>query len=151
MFYCCKIVFVPSIVSFVCITHSQRVMIFLHAFSLYCYLFLSIYAFLFLAVAVLSRPNSSTLDTPCMPPASVCMCLDNLPVSFFMSKRNSANSTSCYIRRTNFLLLLAILLSGDVELNPGPNTRPSCLSFFTLNVRSASVFTDKLDKPLISN
>ena len=136
--------------SFACNTRSQRAMIFLHAFSLYCSLFLSIYALLLLTAGSFTEAklvNSETLDTPSMPPASACLCLDNLPVSFFISKRNSAYSTPCYIRRTNFLLLVAILLSGDVELNPGPNT--SCLSFFTLNVRSASVVTDKLDKPCL--
>ena len=126
--------------SFACNTRSQRAMIFLHAFSLYCSLFLSIYALLLLTAGSFTEAKpvySETLDAPYMPPGSACLCLDNLPVSFFISKRNSAYSTPCYIRRTNFL---AILLSGDVELNPGPNT--SCLSFFTLNVRPASIIND---------
>jgi exonuclease III len=41
-----------------------------------------------------------------------------------------------------------LLLSGDIELNPGPPSQTD-LSFATLNIRSASSITWDLDKPTV--
>src|SRR5215469_10066048 len=46
------------------------------------------------------------------------------------------------------LIYFSLLLSGDVELNPGPSTS-NTLSFATLNIRSASSITSDLDKPAV--
>jgi len=46
------------------------------------------------------------------------------------------------------LIFLLLLLSGDVELNPGPCS-VSTLSFASLNIRSASSITVDLDKPAV--
>ena len=49
-------------------------------------------------------------------------------------------------QRSSFFLFFCLLLSGDIQLNPGPDTITS-LSFSSLNIRSACSMTDDLDKP----
>ena len=53
-------------------------------------------------------------------------------------------------RSTNFLFALFLLLSGDIQLNPGPPTSTipiTSLNFALLNAQSASSITYSLDKP----
>ena len=42
-----------------------------------------------------------------------------------------------------------MLLSGDVELNPGPLSNLCNINFATLNIRSASTINSDLDKPAV--
>jgi len=51
-------------------------------------------------------------------------------------------------RHKKFLFLLLLILSGNVEVNPGPSSTIN-LSPYCLNVRSASVMTKEMDKPAL--
>jgi hypothetical protein len=79
-----------------------------------------------------------------IPNASICTCLDSVPVAFF-SKSNFASLSVGSKRHANFLFSLLIILAGDVSLNPGP-PKSSHLKAFCTNIRSASSITDKLNK-----
>jgi len=97
------------------------------------------------------------------PCASVAPSLNHIPVAFFLKNFSviqtkdgiQGRHTSCYNRitaslRVGFLLLL---LSGDIELNPGPIATPKNppLKFSQLNARSV-LGSVSVDKPsLIQN
>ena len=83
-----------------------------------------------------------------IPPSSVCQCLDHLNLTFLGLPSTSKYSFR-FTRGTSFLFYLLILLSGDVELNPGPSCASSTLKFSLLNIRSASTITPECDKPAI--
>jgi exonuclease III len=62
--------------------------------------------------------------------------LNTIPISFILS------SPRIHFRHTgNIFLSILILLSGDIQSNPGPISTHSCLNMCTLNIRS-------LTKPL---
>ncbi len=77
-----------------------------------------------------------------LPPPSVCQCLDKLPISLLChpNRRFCLNHTPY---SANVILSLILLLSGDIELNPGPTS----VKFCHLNVHSASSSSPTLDKP----
>src|SRR5215467_175634 len=83
-----------------------------------------------------------------IPSSSVCSCLnriDSLVFSFYRLARPGSSHKNYRIKSFVFILTL-LLLSGDVEMNPGPHT----LSFASLNVRSACSTSAKLDKPCVT-
>jgi len=57
--------------------------------------------------------------------------LNVVPMSFFIT---SSKSSIRHIQSSSFVILLGLLLSGDIQLNPGP-TSPS-FNLCTLNIRS---------------
>ena len=69
--------------------------------------------------------------------------LNSIPVSFFISPPRSRMS---HIH--NFLVSILILLSGDIQSNPGPISSVSSLSMCILNIRS---FTNPLHYTAISD
>src|SRR6201996_7136625 len=88
-------------------------------------------------------------------PASVHPSLDNLSSTLLASlpfQRHSLLPSprpsvfSSY--RASLLIYFSLLLSGDIQLNPGPFTS-NFISFATLNIRSASFVTSGLDKPAV--
>jgi Reverse transcriptase (RNA-dependent DNA polymerase)/Endonuclease-reverse transcriptase len=98
-------------------------------------------------------PATKLLCTSLFPPSSLHPSLDGScaillashsfqPRSFMYSTRPS------FFSRNRFALLVyfSLLLSGDIQLNPGPSN-PFTISFSTLNIRSASTITSDLDKP----
>ena len=95
---------------------------------------------------------SPTSKTAYFPSASVHPSLNGIYSSFLATLRSQRRSfvLSFNLRssRKRFALFIffSLLLSGDVELNPGPSL-PNNLSFATLNIRSASSITSDLDKP----
>src|SRR5207244_11194112 len=53
-------------------------------------------------------------------------------------------------RYINFLFSMLLILSGDINLNPGPPiTNISSLTFSCLNIRSESSITPELNKPAV--
>src|SRR2546426_12000193 len=53
-------------------------------------------------------------------------------------------------RYTNFLFSMLLILSGDINLNPGPPiTSISSLKFSCLYIRSVSSITPELSKPAV--
>jgi hypothetical protein len=72
--------------------------------------------------------------------------LVSLGLQSYYPNKHSTVTLSRHSRRTEFLLILLLLLAGDVSLNPGPSSSPS-LNFSHLNVRSASSITHDLNKP----
>ena len=126
----------------------------LHVFSL---LFILLYFFLSLScpychsVIILSCHDTSAFA----PPASVHPSLDNLSSTLLASLPFQRRSLLPSPRpsffnsyRASLLIYLSLLLSGDIQLNPGPSTS-NLISFATLNIRSASVVTSELDKPAV--
>ena len=83
---------------------------------------------------------------PCIVPSSVCQCLDSLQSSAFGLGFNfnfcRRHRFARNFRLFTFLRIL-LLLSGDIESNPGPST----LNFSNFNIRSALTSTAKIDKP----
>jgi hypothetical protein len=92
------------------------------------------------------RPLSASV-----PPSSVCGSLNHLP-SIFIFNPNSLvlQNLKIYRKKQSFLIVCALLLAGDVEVNPGPvqHTSPS-INLATFNIRSASSITDLYNKPEI--
>ena len=126
----------------------------LHVFSL---LFILLYFFLSLScpychsVIILSCHDTTAFA----PPASVHPSLDNLSSTLLASLPFQRRSLLPSPRpsffnsyRASLLIYFSLLLSGDIQLNPGPSTS-NLISFATLNIRSASVVTSELDKPAV--
>jgi hypothetical protein len=90
-------------------------------------------------------PNNK-IHCHCRPTSYLSSCLNKLHSFYFsIAKRNTYFSLARGNKTFSLLLILLLLLSGDVELNPGPD---SFLSFSCLNVRSATSTTANLDKPV---
>ena len=142
-----------------CPTHRMKVLPLLHAVHVYCTLFLSLYLLLSLSCSVvpststqfnenLFRPYSETLPNfyqpiPC---SSVCSCLNSIS-SFYFSNSWLTGYCSHSRKKRCLIIWFLLLLSGDVELNPGPST--SFINLACLNVRSASVINHTMDKPAL--
>ena len=92
----------------------------------------------------LVEPQCRVLNVIPMPGSSVCQCLDRIHFSLLLKRKLALGDTSPFLKCPRlFLLPMLLLLSGDIELNPGPS--PVILGH--LNARSmASVFTH-IDKP----
>ena len=74
--------------------------------------------------------------------------LSMLPISILLhSNKSRYHHRACRFR--NLILLSLLILSGDVELNPGPFSASSSLNLVHLNTRSASSITDSFDKPAL--
>ena len=90
-------------------------------------------------------------DIP-IPPASVCQCFDN-NFSLLFSQLHPTLNYYLSLRRVastgHLKISLLLLLSGNVELNPGPVVISSDVNFGCLNIRSASSITSALDKPYL--
>ena len=87
------------------------------------------------------------IPTP-IPSSSISSCLDTIPLSLLTrihTKRNQGLTTP----NNNISLLVSVLLllSGDIQLNPGPS--PTSIQFAHLNSRSISSVTPDLDKPTL--
>src|SRR5688500_1179591 len=114
-----------------CFTHRRSTFPVFHANDVFSLLFLCIY----LAIA-LSTPHMTNHSTgnaidchfsSCspfyplyqpIPHASVCQCLDSLPLSYFSKSYLHLASLSLTSRRhANFILSVLLILAGDVELN----------------------------------
>lgn len=89
------------------------------------------------------------------PSASIHPVLDGLYpafLAFLPSQRRSLvllhrpSYFNCHT--ASFLVYFTLLLCGDIQLNPGPDTSTS-ISYACLNVRSASSITDDLNKPAV--
>ena len=108
--------------------------------AIYLYFHLA-HPFLSSGPAVFPNITSNVQHIP-LPHPSVCQCLDKLPISFlFHPNRRLRLYHTPYF--ANVILWLILLLSGDIELNPGPTS----LKFCHLNVHSASSCSPTLDKP----
>ena len=86
--------------------------------------------------------SSAKLNSPASSPMSYCFqratataqfgMLNVIPMSFWLSSRKSP---SPHIQTTSsFVIFLGLLLSGDIELNPGPIS--TTFNVCTLNIRS---------------
>jgi len=127
-----------------------------HSFQVLSFFFISLY-FCFSLICphlhpfiVLPIPDSLAA----VPPPSIHPVLDTAyPIllaslssqqgSFLKSPRPTSS-----LRRKSHLIYFLLLLSGNVELNPGPPT-PANISIASLNIRSASVISPDLDKPAV--
>src|SRR5580704_1661195 len=116
-----------------------------------------LYLFFFFSCPYLKSVAASPIsETSSFPAASLHSSLNGSYSLLLASSRSDRCSfaPSCprffYRKRFAFLFFFCLLLSGDVELNPGPSSSNSDnLSFATLNIRSASSVTDDLDKPVV--
>src|SRR5207245_228615 len=124
------------------------------------HVFLSFFSIIFI-VLFISHPHFTTSSPPqivtssvyprCLPipPYSVAQFLDSLQTSFLCQSSITLNGL-CFPRYTNFLFSILLILSGDINLNPGPPfTNISSLKFASLNIRSASSITPNLNNPTI--
>ena len=98
-----------------------------------------------------SRPLYSCPCSTLGPYISVCQIFDRIILSLLNISQNRRLLDSSH--STNYLFALFLLLSGDIQLNPGPqaSTKPTnsinSLNFALLNAQSASSITSSLDKP----
>ena len=118
----------------------------------------ALFLFLFL---VLTCPHLATSSqchiqppnhSPIIPHTSICPLL-NTHYSFLFpslrSPRHQLTLPNRSLARKHFLITLLLLLSGNVEPNPGPDFIDPTLQFACLNIRSASSVTSILDKPYL--
>ena len=110
----------------------------------WCFLFLFFFFSLFCPFCRTHPPQFS--QSIVNPPASVANCLDSPPSVYFLDL-NHAIIRRLSSRSPSLLLSFLLLLSGDIELNPGPLHSQPHLRFAHLNVRSAASLT-VIDKPL---
>ena len=87
-----------------------------------------------------------------IPHSSICPPLNNhytflLPSIYRLESNFTLSKRSQFVTRC--LITLLLLLSGNVELNPGPVVIDPTVSFTCLNVRSASAITNTIDKPYL--
>src|SRR5207244_3151730 len=95
---------------------------------------------------ILSSPYPQCLP---IPPSSVAQFLDSLETSFLCQSSMTRNGLR-FPGYTNFLFSMLLILSGDINLNPGPPiTNISSLKFSRLNIRSAASITPDLNKPAV--
>lgn len=142
-----------------CFTHRKKLLSVLHALHVYCIAFLTLYSFLSVACPVCTSTVNShentfyssyinfmpTVYQP-IPNSSVCSSFDSIPSLYFSNFRFIYRRISS-MRQRYLLICFLLLLSGDVELNPGPST--SAINVACLNVRSATTINDSIDKPAL--
>jgi len=121
-----------------CSTNRKQTSEILHAAQVYSFLLLSVYMVLQLSPYLHSYQTMHeplkpfAHDYQPIPQSSVCQCLDSVPLLFF-SKSHYASLNLCSRPRTNILLSLLLLLSGNVELNPGPRgTSPASSNYVNI-------------------
>ena len=119
--------------------------------------FFLVYVFFFCACPYLSTSLPPFPTAEVKPHCSVCQSLDTLPVGYFFMKSHTDPTASHGNDTTNknrnrkngiqmqIAFVLLLILSGDVELNPGPIS--TALKFAQFNAQSISP-TLKHDKPL---
>src|SRR6267154_1933105 len=135
-----------SLSNFYPVLHSIHVLSYLFSF---CFVLLHLSApYLALIPPPFFVSASSGLSRIPIPHPSVCRCLNHshlssLSFSFF-PRRPLLLFHSSFHFSTYFLLLL---LSGDIQSNPGPASTSSTLTFSCLNSRSVSSISPLLVKP----
>src|SRR5579872_6841097 len=81
-----------------------------------------------------------------VPNSSVCSSLDWLPVSFL--SHHSITLSGLKPRQHSYLFYsFLLLLSGDIQVNPGPVASLPSINLAHLNTRSVSSITAELNKP----
>src|SRR5215469_10207097 len=127
----------------------------LHSFHVLSFEFVAVFFIFFFSCPYLnSVPSDLLSQTASFPSASLHPSLNGIYSSLFSSLRSLRRSFTATSRPRFFsrkklaylLIYFSLLLSGDVELNPGPSP-PNNLSFATLNIRSS--VTSELDKPAV--
>jgi len=122
----------------------------LHVLSLF---FLALYTFIVISHSYCrSHPPTDCFTafsplTPTIPHSSICQSLDCVHGSLLyriIAKRQRLLSSPTV---HSFTLSLLLILSGDIHLNPGPNS--TTLQFAHLNICSAASITATLDKPTV--
>ena len=98
-------------------------------------------------------PSGSDLTTHLpyqpIPNSSVSASLNFIPAAFLTKNKFVVfGLCSPYWRKTNFLFTLLLLLSGDININPGPIASTS-FNFANLNIRSCASITLELNKPAV--
>ena len=126
--------------------HSLYV-VFLSLLFLYMFLSLSLHLFTLNSFqkVQLTASNYIVPGYQPIPYSSICQSLDHLPYHFF-SKNSTVFLGLRPPLRMNFLTAALLILSGDINLNPGPAI--SSLNLSHLNIRSASSITLTLNKPI---
>src|SRR6266496_6211157 len=126
----------------------------LHAFHVLFIFFLCIFIPIFIAQPLCtSHPPAFLAKTflfPPMPHFSCCQTLDFLPSHFLIKLSSIIKPTISFSSRfsTRRFLFYLLLLCGDVEINPGPNSL-NFLKCAHLNVRSASTINKNINKPTL--
>ena len=125
----------------------------LHALDVLTLSFLCIYFFLIvstpLCTSCVSLEAHHSLPYQPFPCSSVCSCLNSLPAALASKHTLVFHGISSNRRHTNFLFSLVLLLSGDINLNPGPSDTSNTLTLAHLNTRSVSSVTHVLNKPAV--
>lgn len=124
----------------------------LHSLDVLSLTFLIIFLFIDISAPFCnSHPptDHKTSSTPPLPtiPCSVCHALNNLPAHTLYSIIEKRNPLQPALYSSNFVVSLLLLLSGDIQLNPGPTS--TTLEFAHLNICSASSVTTSFDKPTL--
>ncbi len=135
----------PNCISTLSLFHSLHVL-----FIFFFILFIPISIFQPLCSSHPPAFSSPTFLFPPIPHPSVCQSLDNISLSYLINLTVTGKSClySSPPKSTSFLLCCLLLLSGDVEINPGP-VNISSLICAHLNVRSATSITSTHDKPTL--
>ena len=97
------------------------------------HLIVTVMFFFLLSSAKFHSPASHV--SYCFEPATATAqfgMLNVIPVSFWLT--SSKSSIPPIQSTSSFVILLGLLLSGDIELNPGPT--PATFNVCTLNIRS---------------
>src|SRR5258708_39023105 len=100
-----------------------------------------------------SHPPAFLVKTfifPPMPHFSCCQALDIIPSHFLIKLSWITKPIICFPSRfsTRHFLFFLLLLCGDVEVNPGPDS-VNFLKCAHLNVRSASTINKNINKPTL--
>jgi len=143
-----------------CFTHRRKLLPFLHFAHVYCLLCCSIFVIM-LCVCSLNGPFSNKFFSKSVyypyihcslpfyqpiPKPSLCPSLDFIPTSL-CNQIQVHTKILTPKKRKSLLIFLLLLISGDIEVNPGPSL--SSLNITHLNIRSASVITKSIDKPAV--
>jgi hypothetical protein len=129
----------------------------LHSLHVLFIFFFSIYFFIFFTSRLTYNLRSSTSlpfhtskYTPnTIPTSSLSPCFTNLHFTLLSAYFSPYRPTLSFSRRTNFILVLLLILAGDVQTNPGPVSYSSSINFSCLNICSASSITTHRDKPAV--
>src|SRR6266516_3178349 len=131
---------------------------FLHSFSVLA----TTFSILYLVLSTVTLPNNFSkisptfLSSPFFPPHQVCpfpsvsKCLDCIPICFF-AKHSIFSFNHDFSKGTSLKFFLLLLLAGDIELKPGPHQTnlSTSLNISHLNIRSATVVKNEIDKPVV--